>query len=56
MDGLETGLQADMTNLKTRDVEPRQSLLNSHLYDAQMSWIGGELPYSNTGSQGGSPE
>jgi 5-methylthioadenosine/S-adenosylhomocysteine deaminase len=52
--GLETllgtlapGLKADVTVLSRRGEDPNSSLLNNHLRDVEMVWIGGELLYGN---------
>jgi 5-methylthioadenosine/S-adenosylhomocysteine deaminase len=45
---LAQGLKADITVLRSRDDDPYQSLLKTHLQDVQMVWIGGSLLYGNT--------
>jgi 5-methylthioadenosine/S-adenosylhomocysteine deaminase len=52
--GLETmlgslapGLKADITVLRRRGDDPNASLLNNHLQDVEMVWIGGELLYGS---------
>jgi cytosine/adenosine deaminase-related metal-dependent hydrolase len=42
---LAPGLKADITVLKSKSSDPHESLLNSHLQDVQMVWVGGNLLY-----------
>jgi adenine deaminase len=44
---LAPGLKADITVLRSRDSDPNQSLLKTHLQDVQMVWVGGDLLYAN---------
>jgi cytosine/adenosine deaminase-related metal-dependent hydrolase len=44
---LAPGLKADITVLKSKSSDPYESLLNSHLQDVQMVWVGGNLLYGN---------
>lgn len=45
---LKPGLKADITVLRSKDPDPTQSLLKTHLQDVQMVWIGGKLLYGNS--------
>ena len=42
---LASGKKADITVLKSKDPDPGQSLLKTHLQDVQMVWVGGDLLY-----------
>ena len=44
---LAPGLKADITVLQSKNSDPHQSLLNTHLQDVQMVWVGGNLLYGN---------
>ena len=44
---LAPGLKADITIIKAKDAEPNKSLLQSHLQDVEMVWVGGNLLYAN---------
>ena len=44
---LAQGLKADITVLQSKNSDPHQSLLNTHLQDVQMVWVGGNLLYGN---------
>ncbi len=44
---LAPGLKADITVLQSKNPDPHQSLLNTHLQDVQMVWVGGNLLYGN---------
>src|SRR6266705_705545 len=40
-------LKADITVLTSKNSDPHESLLNTHLQDVQMVWVGGNLLYGN---------
>jgi cytosine/adenosine deaminase-related metal-dependent hydrolase len=44
---LAQGLKADITVPQPKNSDPHQSLLNTHLQDVQMVWVGGNLLYGN---------
>jgi len=44
---LAQGLKADITVLASKNSDPHESLLNNHLQDVQMVWVGGALLYGN---------
>ena len=44
---LAQGLKADITVLTSKNSDPHESLLNTHLQDVQMVWVGGNLLYGN---------
>lgn len=44
---LAQGLKADITVLTSKNSDPHESLLNTHLQDVQMVWVGGSLLYGN---------
>ena len=40
-------MKADITVLASKNSDPHESLLNTHLQDVQMVWVGGNLLYGN---------
>ena len=46
---LQPGRKADITILRARAADPVESLLQNHLSDVEMVWIGGELLYGKRG-------
>ena len=44
---LAPGLKADITVLRAQGADPTKSLLQAHLQDVQLVWVGGNLLYGN---------